>query len=181
MSLLGGLLLLLSACSGRSASVAGPGSSGDGEPPVRTDAAVYLLEESADRFDAEAIATYTNRTGGSVYFRRCEAESTGPMYDVRRVGPDADRRSLVGAAWACVGGVPTGVVPPGDTLTTRVWLGSMKSPGATPPDQPEDRVGLFQIGLSLCKDHVRDSDRCEPLPDAARVSNYFEVKFKAGG
>ncbi|MFA5891926.1 MAG: hypothetical protein WDA27_13410 [Actinomycetota bacterium] len=178
IALFGVSVFLLAACNGRPASAPRTTPPGETEAPVQTDARIYYLEESADRFDAEAVATYTNRTGRQVFFERCKSDSQGPVYRIRRVGANADRRSLVFAVWACVGGVPTGALPPGGTLTARVWLGSTKSPGASPPDEPEDRIGTFQITFELCREHAEESGKCQALPDSERVSNEFEVRFK---
>jgi len=146
--------------------------------PVETDAAVYYLTESPSQFDAYAVATYKNRTGRAVHFKRCNSDSEGPMYAIRRSGSDAERRSLVTAVWACVGGVPSGTLRPGDSLSARVWLGSMKSPNADPPDRPEDRIGRFQIDFLLCAAQVSDSDDCRLLPLSERQSNEFEIRFQ---
>jgi hypothetical protein len=146
-------------------------------PPIVTDAAVYTLAKVPGGFDAEAVAVYTNTTDHSVYYQRCMPELAGPNYGLRRTGPDSTARVFIGEAWACVGGVPTGEVRPGDTLHARVWLGSTDSPQAQPPIAPEDRVGRFRIEFGLCTSYEGNSDNCEPLPQAARESNAFEVRF----
>jgi hypothetical protein len=146
-------------------------------PPVTTDAGTYTLARIDGGYEAEALATYTNTTGRPVYYQRCLPESAGPMYGLRRTGPDSTADSFVGGAWACVGGVPTGRVLPGATLSVRVSLGSTDSPQAQPPITPEQRVGRFRIELALCTQHADDSDDCEPLPQAARESNAFELRF----
>lgn len=143
--------------------------------PITTDARVYSLTESHDRFDTEAIATYTNRTSRDVFFKRCNNESDGPMHSV--VPSGSRRRTIVGVGWACVGGVPTGTISPGRSVTVRVWLGSMKSPGSTPPVQPEDRIGMFHIEFSLCEEASADSDRCRRVPEARRRSSDFEITY----
>jgi hypothetical protein len=120
------------------------------------------------------IPTPTDRT---VFYQRCVRESTGPIYWLRRTGPDSNASAFVGGAWACVGGVPTGRVRPGETLTARVWLGSTDSPHAQPPITPAQRVGQFRIEFALCAEYADDSDECVALPAAARESNAFEVRF----
>lgn len=145
--------------------------------PVRTDARVYYLTEFPDRFDAYAVATYTNRTQNTVYFKRCRRDSDGPMYEIQRVdGKTAD--ALVKAVWACVGGVPTGTIRPGGSLSARVFLGSAKSPNADPPDRRENRVGTFRILFQLCRSYSEDSDYCAALDDESRRSDPFEIKFR---
>jgi len=142
-----------------------------------TDAAVYTLAREDGGYAATALATYTNSTGRPVYYRRCTRESTGPMYGLRRTGEDSTARSFVLAVWACVGGVPTGRVLPGGSLSARVSLGSTDSPQAQPPITPEERVGQFRIEFALCAQHADDSDDCEALPQSARESNAFELRF----
>ena len=150
-----------------------PGAS----PPISTDASLYSLAKVPGGYDAEAQAVYTNATGRTVYYRRCATESDGPMFLVRRTGPDSTAPSFVGGGWACVGGVPTGRVLPGGALSARVWLGSTDSPNARPPIDPAERIGRFRIEFALCTEHAADSDDCVPLPAAARESNAFEVQF----
>jgi hypothetical protein len=146
-------------------------------PPVVTDAVVYTLAHEPGGYAATALATYTNTTGRPVYYQRCTRESPGAMYGVRRTGEDSTARSFVLAAWACVGGVPTGRIPPGGNLSARVSLGSTDSPHAQPPIAPEERVGRFRIEFALCAQPADDSDDCEALPQAARESNAFELRF----
>lgn len=148
-----------------------------GPPPVVTDAAVYTLARVDGGYAAEALATYTNITGRPVYYQRCMPEFAGPMYGLRRTGADSTARSVVEAVWACVGGVPTGRVLPGATLSAKVDLGSYDSPQARPPITPEQRIGRFRIDFALCAQHADDSGYCEALPLAARESNAFEVRF----
>jgi hypothetical protein len=146
-------------------------------PPVVTDAVVYTLVHEAGGYAATALATYTNATGRPVYYQRCTRESSAAMYDLRRTGEDSTARSFVLAVWACVGGVPTGRIPPGGRLSARVSLGSTDSPHAQPPIAPEERVGRFRIEFALCAQPAHGSDECEALPQAARESNAFELRF----
>jgi hypothetical protein len=146
-------------------------------PPVVTDAAAYTLTKVPGGYDAEAVAIYTNTSGRTVFYKRCTRESTGPLYWVRRTGVDSAAPSVVGGVWACVGGVPTGRVGPGGTLSARVSLGSTDSPQAQPPVKPADRVGQFRIEFALCAAFAEDSDTCVPLPAEAEESNLFELRF----
>ncbi len=146
-------------------------------PPIVTNAVAYTLEREDGGYAAEALATYTNSTGRPVYYQCCTRESTGPIYGLRRTGADSTARSFLGGAWACVGGVPTGRVLPGGSLSARVSLGSTDSPQAQPPITPAERVGRFRIEFALCAQHVDDSDDCEALPQVARESNSFELRF----
>jgi hypothetical protein len=142
-----------------------------------TDASIYTLTRVDGGYEAEALAVYTNSTGRPVYYARCKPESSRPMYGVRRTGPDSTAPAFVGGVWACVGGVPTGRVDPGETLSARVWLGSWDSPEAQPPITDAMRAGRFRIVFALCTSHVDDSDGCEPLPAAAAESNAFEIRL----
>lgn len=170
----------LSAVLACSASVVGPEDfmlPPGAPPPVVTDAVVYTLIHEPGGYAATALATYTNTTGRPVYYQRCTRESTGPIYGLRRTGKDSTARSFVFAVWACVGGVPTGRIPPGGSLSARVSLGSTDSPHAQPAIAPEERVGRFRIEFALCAHPANDSDDCEALPQAATESNTFELRF----
>ncbi|HEU4643851.1 MAG TPA: hypothetical protein VFS44_15485 [Gemmatimonadaceae bacterium] len=147
------------------------------DSPIRTDSLVYHLRALPGTYDAYAVATYTNRTGAPVHFARCTRESTEPISRLRRSGADSTIGIAGGIDWACAGGVPTGVVRPGERLTARVWLGSLESPHSVPPIRPEERVGRFRIEFRLCAAPEADSDDCELLRRAARQSNEFDVHF----
>jgi len=99
------------------------------------------------------------------------------MFSIGRTGTDSLRRHFIDWAWACVGGVPTGVLAPGLSVTVRVPLGSIDQPNMQPPLRPEDLVGQFRVALSLCASNVSDSDSCTPVPQAARRSNAFVVHY----
>ena len=146
-------------------------------PPIVTDATEYVLSRVPGGYDAEAEAVYTNTTGRTVYYQRCLHELEGPIHWIRRTGPDSAAAAWIGSAWGCVGGVPTGRVRPGQTLRARVWLGSTDSPHAQPPITPKERVGRFRIEFALCTRYAADSDDCDALPQAARESNDFVVRF----
>jgi hypothetical protein len=151
-------------------------------PPIVTDAERYTLTKVPGGYDAVAQAVYTNTTGRMVYYQRCTSELSGALYGVRRTGADSAAQSWVGGAWACVGGVPTGRLRPGESLRAAVWLGSTDSPNARPPIRPEERVGRFRIEFQLCTSFENDSDNCTLLLQTARQSNAFELRFpEAGG
>ena len=57
--------------------------------PIATDASLYTLAKVPGGYDAEAQAVYTNATGRTIYYGRCATESDGPMFLVRRTGPDS--------------------------------------------------------------------------------------------
>lgn len=171
---------VLACASAREVPTAGPSGAqivSRDDSPIQTDSLVYHLRTLPGKYDASAVATYTNRTGAPVHFARCTRDSTGPIHRLRRSGPDSTIGIAGGTDWACVGGVPTGVVPPGGRLTARVWLGSWESPHAVPSIRPEQRVGRFRIEFRLCTAPEADSDDCKLLPRAARQSNEFDVVF----
>jgi hypothetical protein len=145
--------------------------------PVQTDSLSYGLARGAHEYRAFALATYRNTSSAPVYYRRCGGRDTLPMFDVGRSGPDSLRRLFVDFAWACVGGVPTGVIPPGRSITVRVPLGSVDQPNMQPAMQPQDLVGELRVELELCADGMADSDRCTLLPAVARRSNPFIVHY----
>jgi hypothetical protein len=143
--------------------------------PVETDSLIYTLRYRPNIYEAEAVARYVNRTGKPVYFARCTPEHQTPRYSLVPVEP-RQRHPVLGLASACIGGVPTGVVAPGDSLLVRVWLGSMQSPYANPPITMADRTGCFRILLRLYRSPSEGSDFAEPLPEEQRRSNGFCVR-----
>jgi hypothetical protein len=147
-------------------------------PPVTTDAAVYPLAAAADGYTGWARATYTNRTGRTVYFDFCNNPDDGPLAFVRRTGPDSIAPTVVGTytAWSCGESLRLGVLPPGGTLVTSVDLGSPDY-DLMPPITPEQRIGQYRIELVLCTEQTSDTEDCDWLPQAARESDAFEVRF----
>lgn len=173
-------LALASACS-TNASTDALGSTTEfklsGASPVRTDSLLYRLARRPSEYRAFVTATYVNRTGATVYFARCGGQSQTPMYDVVRTGADSTRRLFIDWAWACVGGVPTGAISAGDSVSIRAWVGSVDQPNMRPALDPQDLVGLMRIRLGLCRRPAADSDYCESLPAAERESNAFLVSY----
>ncbi len=139
------------------------------------DSGGYPCEGVNGGYDATAIATYTNRTAVPVYYQRCTGSSTGPVFDLVR-DPDAGTH-VVGGVFACVGGVPTGVVQPDSTLAVPISLGSLDSPDADPPIRPEDRVGRFRVLFCLYPEPAVDPDPNDRLPVEQRRSNVFDIQF----
>ncbi len=142
--------------------------------PIRTDSLVYTLRRNHGTYDAYALAVYVNRSRKPVAYARCMPEDGGPMFDIVRAEPDT-ARAFVGGVWACVGGVPTGKVAPGDSLIVPVRLGSTDSPAADPPITIAQRIGLFRITFALCARPSADSDACKQLPIEQRRSNVFRI------
>ena len=165
---------LASACAATGATAPLPLRDGS---PVQTDALVYHLQRLRSEYRAYARATFINHTISTVYFARCSRESDTPMFGVRRTGADSTRTLFVDWAWACVGGVPTGQILPGDSVTVRVSLGSVDQPAMQPPLKPEDLVGLMRVDFLLCRKYVTDSDDCDKMPQSARTSNAFLVTY----
>jgi len=147
------------------------------DSPVQTDSLLYHLKRLPSEYRAYVMATYTNRTQSSVYFARCNRQSTTPMFGVRRTGPDSSTSLFSDVAWACVGGVPTGVIAPGESVTIHAKVGSVDQPAMQPPLKPEDLVGLMRVEMRLCRKFSIDSDYCDPVPDAQRISNAFLVTY----
>ncbi len=148
------------------------------DSPMQTDSLVYHLRKTEWGYDAWARATYTNKTNSPVYFERCMPGDEGPVYGLRRV---TDQRTpmMMGIFWACVGGVPAGVIEPGESVVLRVWLGSADSPNADPPIRPEERIGIFRIFLLLFDRPTTNDEREDQLPEGDRRSNVFEVTFES--
>lgn len=171
-------LLLGPACAGRGATspVQSQVPERDGSP-INTDSLIYHLQRFPSEYRAFVTATYVNHTASAVYFARCNRQSTTPMFGLRRTGADSTRTLFVGWAWACVGGVPTGQILPGDSATVRVLLGSVDQPAMQPPLKPEDMVGLMRVDFLLCRKYAADSDDCDEMPQPARTSNAFLVTY----
>ena len=145
--------------------------------PIQTDSLVYHLKRLTSEYRAYVVATYTNRTSSPIYFARCNDASTTPMYGVQRTGADSSRLLFSDVAWACVGGVPTGELARGASVTVRVPLGSVDQPAMQPPLKAADLVGLMRVRLQLCRRFAADSDDCERVPDPQRISNAFLVTY----
>jgi hypothetical protein len=145
--------------------------------PIQTDSLVYHLERRPSEYRAYVTATFTNNTGSPVYFARCDGESQTPMFSVRRTGPDSTKALFSDFAWACVGGVPTGQIPPGAATTVRVPVGSVDQPSMQPPLKPEELVGLMRVNFLLCRSYSADSDDCDAMPTTERISNSFLVTY----
>lgn len=174
--------LLVSVALGGCAAQRSVGPADHGTPPwdtsrVQTDSLVYHLRRQPGEMSAYVTATYRNVTAAPVSFARCGTEATGPMYGARRTGTDSTRRFFTDWAWACVGGVPTGTLAPGDSVVVRVRFGSVDQPTMQPPLQPGDLVGDFRIELALCLRPETDSDLCRPVEQAQRSSNAFSVQY----
>ena len=144
--------------------------------PVTLDATVYTLARVPGGYEATAIATYTNQTGHQVYYARCRPDDATPTFSLVRTSP-MTAPSVVGTPWACVGGVPTGSLRPGATITIRVALGSSDSPLAQPAIQPEQRTGSFRVLLDLCVTRAAESADCVSLPESARQSEVFDLRL----
>lgn len=173
------LLLIMATCAVTVASCEGAvdGDLTRDDSPVQTDSLVYTLQRVSGAWRAYATATFRNTTSATVSFARCMPSDTIPMFGIRRTGPDSTRQLFVDWDWACVGGVPTGEIVPGAEKTVRVPLGSIDQPSMQPPLQRDWLIGLMRIELRLCQQPVADSDDCDPLPQAQRQSNAFEVRF----
>ena len=153
-----------------------PGPARD-DSPIQTDAVVYRLRRVGGAYEATARATYVNRTGGPVYYARCHPSYDGPIYGYRRTGPDSTRSLFTDMAWACVGGMPTGVIAPGGRVEVAVRLGALDQSRMSPPLRPEEIVGRMRIWFALCARFAADSQDCTPLPLVQSQSNAFDVRY----
>lgn len=142
---------------------------------VYTDSASYTLRRVAGGFDAVAKVVYVNRSSKPEHFLRCDPRSTGPRYSLQRVNPDTGF-FFVGGIWACVGGVPTGVLAPGDSMLLSVSLSSSDSPHAQPPITMGQRTGTFKIVVPLCKTPVAELKECPNGDYELRASNTFVLR-----
>jgi hypothetical protein len=147
------------------------------DSPVQTDSLAYTLRRDSVGWWAYVAATYRNVDTGAVYFVRCTSKDSLPTFSVRRTGADSTRMLLAGRVWNCPGGAATGSLPPGAAITVRVWVGSADQPRMQPPFQRGWLVGLMRVELDLCRSFATASADCDPLPQAERQSNAFEVGF----
>lgn len=145
--------------------------------PVQTDSLVYTLRRSPGEYRAVVSATYTNRTGASVYFERCTSSYTTPMFRISRTGPDSTRKFFVDWGWGCHGNVPPGVILPGASVAIAARFGSGDQPNMRPALQPEWLVGVFRIYLDLCTRPEGAAICTDARPPNERVSNAFEVRY----
>jgi hypothetical protein len=147
------------------------------DSPVQTDAVIYTLKRGPGAWYASALATYRNVDTVPVSFYRCLPTDTLPIFTVRRTGTDTTRPLFAGWAWACVGGVSAGSLAPGASITVQVPLGSVDQPHMQPPFQRDWMVGRMRVELQLCRLAAADSGTCEPMSQAERQSNAFDVRF----
>jgi hypothetical protein len=145
--------------------------------PLQTDSVSYKLVRKPHEHSTVIVGTFRNTTELPVYFQRCMPRDSTPMFNIGRTGPDSARSFFVDWAWACVGGVPTGILAPGQSVTIRARVGSVDQPSMQPPLKPGELVGLLRIRLVLCAHFRDDSDDCERLPDPFGRSNAFLVHY----
>lgn len=146
--------------------------------PLQTDSVSYTLVRKQYEYSAVVTGTFRNTTAAPIYFQRCMPRDSTPIFYIGRTGRDSTRRFFVDWAWACVGGVPTGILQPGQSLTIKARVGSTDQPTMQPRLQREDLVGLLRIRLALCARFLQDSDYCEPMPDPNYGrSNAFLVHY----
>ena len=145
--------------------------------PARTDSLVYRLRREPGAYRAYAIVTLRNRSVAPLHFARCNPSSTGPMFDLGRTGQDSTASFFVDWAWACVGGVPTGELAVGDSVSVQVMLGSGDQPLMSPPLRAEQLVGTLRVWFRLCRTKIADSDYCDPMARRETESNAFVVRY----
>lgn len=144
-----------------------------------TDTTVYWLHDAGGVLLARATATFVNRSAERVYFGRCMPTDAFPTYSFRRTGADSLKVTEFGPVWACVGGVPPGVVEPGATLSFQLLLYARADYNGQPPPNPAARVGLFRAELSLfrCAAGGTWAAGCTMLAQPERQTNAFDVRF----
>ena len=147
------------------------------DSPLQTDALSYRLVRNSYEYRVIVQATLVNTTGAPIHYRRCMPTQAGPMFGMARTGPDSNRTFFVDWGWACVGGVPTGVLADGESVVVQVPFGSVDQPAMQPPLQPDHLVGQFRIYLDLCEAYVADSDHCVLLPAPRRQSSAFLIHY----
>ena len=147
--------------------------------PAQTDATIYHLHRTSIAYEAMATVTYVNRAATSIYYAPCGVGTyDGPLYGIRRTGPDSTRKLQTDVAWGCLGGVPTKELRPGDSVTVQVRLGAYDQLTVSPPVRREDLIGLMRIQFRFCERSV-SSDDCgrSQLPQALEQSNAFDVRY----
>lgn len=170
-----GTLLLGAACSAPATPPAAPAASaqtGDVTPLFRTDAASYDLRAGGVAHEATIGVTFTNRSGGTVYFVNCNGQ----------IGASLEK--LVAGEWKavyapvmqmCLSAPIT--VAPGGTHQTRIVIsagypGSNVYPQFTVADVSGEYRAVWHQVLSSYQDRLPFGD---PLPLESRISNRFSL------
>lgn len=149
-------------------------------PSLQTDRLEYVLTEFPFVWETELVVTYENKNPRTVYLPGCLPEGTvEPQYDFVRAEPDTGRVFFT-KAWACVGGVPALPIAPGTARVDTVVFVSSDSPGAQPPVQPHERVGLMRVIYRIYGSTTPEgeADWGDPLPIENRRSNVFRIRFE---
>lgn len=150
------------------------GNVSPGDPPVRTERETYALEATPTSYRVEVTATYTNRTGGTVYLQKCG--HTPPAFTLQKE---------VGGEWvdawrqACaLVLVPPVEIPPGESYTTTARIHAARTPNALPRFEVEEVPGTYRLVFQMLRTwdpHGSRPGLDPPLPLEARVSNPFRI------
>lgn len=145
-----------------------------GDPPIRTHREAYALEATPTSYRVEVTATYTNRTGGTVYLQKCG--HTPPAFMLQKE---------VGGEWvdawrqACaLVLVPPVEIAPGESYTTTALVHAARTPNAFPRFEVEEVPGTYRLVFHMLRTWDPDGSSPglgEPLPLEARVSNPFRL------
>lgn len=161
-------LSLLSACATGSYLPPNPDAS------IRTDEERYTFQAKAGYGAVTVVATYTNRTSQSVYIATC-GEGGEPVHGLERFANG--RWEQVYGASSCAAEAPavsTEVEPDGSLVTTFEIRSYDDVPTTAGILNAEALPGVFRFNYySVASTPGREVD--DQLPEAARVSNAFEL------
>lgn len=151
-----------------------------GEPQLQTDRLVYTLSGDPNTgWRTTLVVRYENHRSTPVYLPGCVSEGpVRPMYGFSRAEPDTSR-IIFSLAWACVGGVPALKIQPGIVRIDTLEFVSLVSPAASPPEEPQQRVGFMRVGYAIHSGVTRtgEVDLRTLLPESERRSNIFEIRY----
>lgn len=147
-------------------------------PPVRTDEASYTLDVDEHRYLLTLEATYTNRTGATVYFERFCGNVDTPWFSLEKRLGDGWVTAL---ALPCplVGGIPPIEVKPGERYTATVEAEAYRGPNVAPSFEVTPIPGRYRLVFEAYT-KVDENDfyaLSDPLPVSQRVSNAFILKL----
>jgi hypothetical protein len=153
-----GLALALTAC-------------GDGESEIysgpfprayfaRTDSSTYQMTGAGGSAEEVVQVTYTNLYSAPIFYARCTPGSDVPRYSLIRPAVDSGVPIYRDEVPTCVGGVSTGKLEEGESITFSVSFTSSTESGGP----MAERSGRLQIVILTCQRHRSDSDHCDPRP-----------------
>jgi hypothetical protein len=169
------VIVVLAACTSAEDAVA-PGAV-RGDEPLQTDQLAYTAVSNTSgpyaQYTFRLVATYTNRTSGTVYLARCYPTSPTPLYGVTIVGDSTGANgwgSIFNRVWGCVGHSSQFPVAPGATRTDTLEI---SGPNAWKDGVPLGKFGgrlRIGYGVGACVGEI--PCMASPLPG---YSNEFDV------